>query len=83
MLYLKLYLVLLLYVVGQLMFVFVCIVYVGDDLCDIQVGSVVGMVMVVVVYGYCGDGIVLVDWQVQYFVDMMQELWDLLCDVGL
>ncbi|AIO40350.1 phosphoglycolate phosphatase, bacterial [Burkholderia cenocepacia] len=59
------------------------IVYVGDDLRDIQAGSAAGMATVAAAYGYCGDGAAPGDWQAQHLVGSTQELRELLRDVGL
>ncbi|KVL34458.1 phosphoglycolate phosphatase [Burkholderia territorii] len=59
------------------------IVYVGDDLRDIQAGSAAGMATVAAAYGYCGDGVAPTDWQAQHLVGTTQELRELLRDVGL
>lgn len=59
------------------------IVYVGDDLRDIQAGSAAGMATVAAAYGYCGDGAAPMDWQAQHLVETTQELRELLRDVGL
>ncbi|AYY96660.1 phosphoglycolate phosphatase [Burkholderia multivorans] len=59
------------------------IVYVGDDLRDIQAGYAAGMATVAAAYGYCGDGAAPGDWRAQHLVDTTGELRDLLRDVAL
>ncbi|WP_179402625.1 phosphoglycolate phosphatase [Burkholderia guangdongensis] len=59
------------------------IVYVGDDLRDIQAGSAAGMATVAAAYGYCGDGVAPAQWQAQHLVETTQQLRELLRDVGL
>lgn len=48
--------------------------YVGDDCCDIEVGCVVGCMIVVVFYGYFGDGGLLESWGVDLIIDYLIEL---------
>ncbi|MCA8317558.1 phosphoglycolate phosphatase [Burkholderia multivorans] len=59
------------------------IVYVGDDLRDIQAGYAAGMATVAAAYGYCGDGAAPGDWRAQHLVSTTGELRDLLRDVAL
>ncbi|HGL4256757.1 phosphoglycolate phosphatase [Burkholderia dolosa] len=59
------------------------VVYVGDDLRDIQAGTAAGMATVAAAYGYCGDGAAPADWQAQHLVATTRELRDLLRDVRL
>ncbi|PRF64123.1 phosphoglycolate phosphatase [Burkholderia multivorans] len=59
------------------------IVYVGDDLRDIQAGYAAGMATVAAEYGYCGDGAAPGDWRAQHLVGTTGELRDLLRDVAL
>ncbi|MBU9367881.1 phosphoglycolate phosphatase [Burkholderia multivorans] len=59
------------------------IVYVGDDLRDIQAGYAAGMATVAAAYGYCGDGAGPGDWRAQHLVGTTGELRDLLRDVAL
>ncbi|RQS69842.1 HAD family hydrolase [Burkholderia sp. Bp8963] len=73
----------LLHAAGQLTLAPERIVYVGDDLRDIQAGSAAGMATVAAAYGYCGDGAAPTDWQAQHLVATTQELRELLRDVGL
>lgn len=57
------------------------IVYVGDDLRDIQAGYAAGMATVAAAYGYCGDGAAPGDWRAQHLVGTTGELRDLLRDL--
>ncbi|MBU9309965.1 phosphoglycolate phosphatase [Burkholderia multivorans] len=59
------------------------IVYVGDDLRDIQAGYAAGMATVAAAYGYCGDGAAPGDWRAQHLVGTTGELRDLLRDIAL
>ncbi|WP_323118505.1 HAD-IA family hydrolase [Burkholderia alba] len=59
------------------------IVYVGDDLRDIQAGSAAGMATVAAAYGYCGDGAAPADWQAQHLAATTGELQQLLRAVAL
>ncbi|VVD95609.1 Phosphoglycolate phosphatase [Pandoraea terrigena] len=45
------------------------IVYVGDDLRDIQAGKAAGMATVAAAYGYCGDAQAPVEWQADAVVE--------------
>lgn len=49
--------------------VLVICIYVGDDECDIVVVNVVGMVLVVVLWGYCLDVDDLYVWGVECMVE--------------
>ncbi|MGU7776213.1 HAD-IA family hydrolase [Burkholderia sp. MR1-5-21] len=73
----------LLHAAGQLTLAPERIVYVGDDLRDIQAGSAAGMATIAAAYGYCGDGAAPADWQAQHLVATTQQLRELLRDVGL
>ncbi|MGU7782589.1 HAD-IA family hydrolase [Burkholderia sp. PU8-34] len=73
----------LLHAAGRLTLAPERIVYVGDDLRDIQAGSAAGMATIAAAYGYCGDGAAPADWQAQHLVATTQELRELLRDVGL
>ncbi|TCW87575.1 phosphoglycolate phosphatase [Burkholderia sp. SRS-46] len=73
----------LLHAAGQLTIAPERIVYVGDDLRDIQAGYAAGMATVAAAYGYCGDGTAPEDWQAQHLVETTQQLRELLRDVGL
>lgn len=58
------------------------IVYVGDDLRDIQAGFAAGMVTVAAAYGYCGNDLPPAQWHAQYVVDSTSELLRLLREIG-
>lgn len=45
------------------------IVYVGDDLRDIQAGKAAGMATVAAAYGYCGDALAPAQWQADAVVE--------------
>ncbi|WP_449413178.1 HAD-IA family hydrolase [Pandoraea soli] len=45
------------------------IVYVGDDLRDIQAGKAAGMATVAAAYGYCGDSLAPAEWQADAVVE--------------
>ncbi|WP_286798771.1 HAD-IA family hydrolase [Pandoraea sp. 64-18] len=45
------------------------IVYVGDDLRDIQAGKAAGMATVAAAYGYCGDSLTPAEWQADAVVE--------------
>lgn len=45
------------------------IVYVGDDLRDIQAGKAAGMATVAAAYGYCGDSLAPAQWQADAVVE--------------
>ena len=45
------------------------IVYVGDDLRDIQAGKAAGMATVAAAYGYCGDSLSPAQWQADAVVE--------------
>jgi N-acetyl-D-muramate 6-phosphate phosphatase len=59
------------------------IVYVGDDLRDIQAGHAAGMATIAAAYGYCGDNVAPENWQAQHLAATPDELQRLLRDVGL
>lgn len=64
--------------------VLVICIYVGDDECDIVVVNVVGMVLVVVLWGYCLDVDDLYVWgvecMVEYFVQLQCfDVWLFVC----
>lgn len=59
------------------------IVYVGDDLRDIQAGRAAGMATIAAAYGYCGDNVAPEDWQAQHLAATPDELQQLLRDVRL
>jgi phosphoglycolate phosphatase len=58
------------------------IVYVGDDLRDVQAGFAAGMKTVAAAYGYCGDDIPPTQWHAQHVVQSPAELQRLLRDIG-
>jgi phosphoglycolate phosphatase len=58
------------------------IVYVGDDLRDVQAGFAAGMVTVAAAYGYCGDDIPPTSWHAQHVVDSPAELQKLLREIS-
>ncbi|KNH10273.1 phosphoglycolate phosphatase [Candidatus Burkholderia brachyanthoides] len=58
------------------------IVYIGDDLRDVQAGFAAGMVTVAAAYGYCGDDIPPQRWHADHVVDTPEELQQLLRDIG-
>ncbi|WP_186094865.1 HAD family hydrolase [Burkholderia gladioli] len=59
------------------------IVYVGDDLRDIQAGAAAGMPTIAAAYGYCGDGVPPERWQAQHFAATTKGLRELLRNVAL
>ena len=58
------------------------IVYVGDDLRDVQAGFAAGMKTVAAAYGYCGNDIPPTRWHAQHVVHSPAELQKLLRDIG-
>ncbi|MCX4160810.1 MULTISPECIES: phosphoglycolate phosphatase [Paraburkholderia] len=58
------------------------IVYVGDDLRDVQAGFAAGMVTVAAAYGYCGTDLPPTRWHAQHVVDSPAELQRLLREIG-
>ena len=54
------------------------IVYVGDDLRDVQAGFAAGMATVAAAYGYCGADLPPAQWHAQHIVDSPQQLAHLL-----
>lgn len=58
------------------------IVYVGDDLRDVQAGFAAGMVTVAAAYGYCGNDIPPTRWHAQYIVDSPADLQKLLREIS-
>ena len=58
------------------------IVYVGDDLRDVQAGFAAGMVTVAAAYGYCGTDLPPTRWHAQHVVDSPAELLRLLREIG-
>ncbi|WP_153099684.1 phosphoglycolate phosphatase [Paraburkholderia hayleyella] len=55
--------------------------YVGDDLRDIQAGRAAGMATIAAAYGYCGNSLKPADWQAQYLVQSPSELQVLLREI--
>jgi phosphoglycolate phosphatase len=58
------------------------IVYVGDDLRDVQAGFAAGMVTVAAAYGYCGNDIPPTQWHAKHVVNSTAELYELLRDIS-
>ncbi|WP_109481998.1 HAD-IA family hydrolase [Paraburkholderia sp. C35] len=58
------------------------IVYVGDDLRDIQAGFAAGMVTVAAAYGYCGNDIPPTQWHAKHVVKSTGELLNLLREIS-
>jgi phosphoglycolate phosphatase len=58
------------------------IVYIGDDLRDIQAGFAAGMATVAAAYGYCGDDLPPAMWHAQHIVDSPQQLATLLAELS-
>jgi 2-phosphoglycolate phosphatase len=54
------------------------IVYIGDDLRDVQAGFAAGMVTVAAAYGYCGTDLPPTMWHAQHIVDSPTQLRRLL-----
>ncbi|WP_347554804.1 HAD-IA family hydrolase [Robbsia sp. KACC 23696] len=54
------------------------IVYVGDDLRDIQAGRAAGMMTVAAAYGYCGDALPAAEWSADHLIDTPMALLPLL-----
>jgi 2-phosphoglycolate phosphatase len=54
------------------------IVYVGDDIRDVQAGRAAGMITVAAGYGYCGDGVPAAGWGADHVVASTAELGALL-----
>jgi 2-phosphoglycolate phosphatase len=57
------------------------IVYVGDDLRDVQAGFAAGMVTVAAAYGYCGNDLPPTQWHAKHVVQSTAELQKLLRDI--
>ena len=57
------------------------IVYVGDDLRDVQAGFAAGMVTVAAAYGYCGNDLPPTKWHARHVVQSTAELRKLLRDI--
>ncbi|WLE58442.1 phosphoglycolate phosphatase [Burkholderia plantarii] len=73
----------LLHAAGQMGIAPQRIVYVGDDLRDIQAGTAAGMATIAAAYGYCGDGAPPETWQAQHFAATTDALHELLRNVAL
>lgn len=58
------------------------VVYVGDDLRDIQAGHAAGMPTIAAAYGYCGNDLPPLDWNAHYVADTAAALLALLRRVG-
>lgn len=58
------------------------IVYIGDDLRDVQAGFAAGMVTVAAAYGYCGNDIPPTQWHAKHVVNSTAELLGLLRDIS-
>jgi N-acetyl-D-muramate 6-phosphate phosphatase len=58
------------------------VVYVGDDLRDVQAGFAAGMVTVAAAYGYCGKDIPPTRWHAQHVVASPAELQKLLREIS-
>jgi phosphoglycolate phosphatase len=58
------------------------VVYVGDDLRDIQAGHAAGMPTIAAAYGYCGNELPPLDWNAHYVADTADALLVLLRHVG-
>jgi phosphoglycolate phosphatase len=58
------------------------VVYVGDDLRDVQAGFAAGMVTVAAAYGYCGTDLPPAQWHAQHVVKSTAELRRLLREIG-
>ena len=58
------------------------VVYVGDDLRDVQAGFAAGMVTVAAAYGYCGTDLPPTQWHAQHVVQSTGELQRLLREIG-
>lgn len=54
------------------------IVYIGDDLRDVQAGFAAGMMTVAAAYGYCGTDLPPALWHAQHIVDSPMQLRQLL-----
>ncbi|MBB3001851.1 phosphoglycolate phosphatase [Paraburkholderia tropica] len=58
------------------------VVYVGDDLRDIQAGHAAGMATIAAAYGYCGNVEPPAQWNADYLADTAETLLALLRPVG-
>jgi len=57
------------------------IVYVGDDLRDIQAGQAAGMQTIAAAYGYCGSSLPPAEWGADHLVDSTAQLQQLLARI--
>jgi N-acetyl-D-muramate 6-phosphate phosphatase len=57
------------------------VVYIGDDLRDVQAGFAAGMVTVAAAYGYCGADLPPTQWHAKHVVQSPVELQKLLRDI--
>jgi N-acetyl-D-muramate 6-phosphate phosphatase len=58
------------------------IVYIGDDLRDVQAGFAAGMVTVAAAYGYCGSDLPPAQWHAQHVVETTAALQALLNEIA-
>ncbi|WP_310631444.1 phosphoglycolate phosphatase [Paraburkholderia sp.] len=58
------------------------VVYVGDDLRDVQAGHAAGMATIAAAYGYCGNVEPPAQWNADYLADTAETLLALLRPVG-
>jgi phosphoglycolate phosphatase len=58
------------------------VVYIGDDLRDVQAGFAAGMATVAAAYGYCGCDLPPEQWHAQHIVDSTEQLRLLLGALG-
>jgi N-acetyl-D-muramate 6-phosphate phosphatase len=58
------------------------VVYVGDDLRDVQAGEAAGMATIAAAYGYCGNDVPPSQWNAHYVADTTATLHALLQQVG-
>jgi N-acetyl-D-muramate 6-phosphate phosphatase len=72
----------LLYAASELALLPEQIVYIGDDLRDVQAGFAAGMVTVAAAYGYCGTDLPPTMWRAQHIVDSPVQLRRLLSELN-
>ncbi len=58
------------------------VVYVGDDLRDVQAGTAAGMATIAAAYGYCGNEVPPSQWNAHHVAETTAALLDLLEQVG-
>lgn len=58
------------------------VVYVGDDLRDVQAGAAAGMATIAAAYGYCGNDVPPSQWNAHYVADTTATLLALLGQIG-